>query len=173
MRAAMPLPLSSLAPVVVAVALALLLAAALHDIAFRTLPDGVSLALLLCGIALRIEAGQAREALVAFGLVLALALALWRAGWFGGGDAKLMPAATLMVPPWAVPELLLSVALLGGLLALPFLALRRQGPHRQPPRPAALPGRVLRAELWRLRRGGPLPYGAAIAAGAALALLAG
>lgn len=171
----MPLPLPFLAPMTVSLALALLLAAALHDIAFRTLPDGVSLALLLCGTALRIEAGEMRGALVALGLVLALALLLWRAGWFGGGDAKLLPAASLLVPPLAVPELLLCIALLGGLLALPFLALRRRGRQPVPPldRSATLTGRVVRAERWRLRRGGPLPYGVAIAAGTMLLLLGG
>ena len=34
-----------------------------------------------------------------------------------------------------------------------------------------LPGRVLAIEAWRLKRGGPVPYAAAIAAGAILVLL--
>lgn len=166
-------PLSWLAPVAAGLALLLLALAALHDIAFRTLPDTVSLALAGCGAVLRFVAGESAMAMAVAGLVLALALPLWRAGWFGGGDAKLMPAVALLVPPAAVPELLLTTALLGGLLALPFLALRRRGVAPWRPRPAGLPARILRAERWRLQRGGPLPYGVAIAGAAMFGMLGG
>ena len=37
--------------------------------------------------------------------------------------------------------------------------------------PPGLLRRVLRVESWRIRRGAPLPYGVAIAAGAAFALI--
>ena len=39
-----------------------------------------------------------------------------------------------------------------------------------PPRAVSLPARAWRAEIWRLRRGGPLPYGVAICGGVLLTL---
>jgi prepilin peptidase CpaA len=42
-------------------------------------------------------------------------------------------------------------------------------PAPRPGRPHSLIARIAKAEAWRLRRRGPLPYGAAIAAGALVA----
>ncbi|WP_419898753.1 prepilin peptidase [Roseomonas sp. USHLN139] len=158
----------------VCMALLLLLLVALHDLALRTIPDSASLGLLGIGLALRLGEGQAGQALALAALVALPALLLWRMGLIGGGDAKLLPAIIPLAAPDALPGLLLAIALAGGVLALPYWLARRRLAL-----PAALPGRsrtsltdrLWRAECRRLRRGGPLPYAVAIAAGALLPLL--
>ncbi|MBR0664244.1 prepilin peptidase [Roseomonas hellenica] len=153
-------------------ALALLGFAALHDLAARIIPDWVSLALLPIGFWLRIWQGGALWALVALLLVFAAAVLVWRLGALGGGDVKLLSAATPLLPPSEVPTLLVAVALAGGALALLYLLLRPLLRGREAgARPRGLLARVGRIERWRIGRGGPLPYGIAIAAGAAWAML--
>lgn len=155
-------------------ALALLAFAALHDLAARIIPDWVSLALLPIGFWLRLWNGGAIWSLLALLLVFAGAVLVWRLGALGGGDVKLLTAATPLLPPAEVPALLAAVALAGGALALLYLLLRPWLRGKAPRgRPHGLPARVLRVERWRIGRGGPLPYGIAIAAGAAWALLGG
>jgi len=85
---------------------------------------------------------------------------------------KLLAAAALLPPPAQVPDLVVGVALCGGLLALLVLALRPLVPRAAGPRPTGLFARAVRAEAWRLRRRGPLPYAVAIAGGALLTLTA-
>jgi prepilin peptidase CpaA len=155
--------------------LGLLAVAALHDVGFRTLPNLLSAALLACGVTAHLLQGDLGSAALAAGAVFALALLAWHAGGFGGGDAKLLGATAFAVPPAGVPALLLGTALAGGVLALGYLLLRPMVSRLSAPgrRPAGLPARALRAEAWRIRRRGPLPYAVAIAAGGAVALLTG
>jgi prepilin peptidase CpaA len=156
----------------VLMALALLAFAALHDLAARIIPDWVSLALLPIGFWLRIWSGGTLWALVALLLVFTAAVLVWRLGALGGGDVKLLTAATPLLPPAEVPALLMAVALTGGALALLYLLLRPLLRGRaMGERPPGLLARVRRIERWRIGRGGPLPYGIAIAAGAAWAML--
>ena len=76
-------------------------------------------------------------------LVLAVCASLFALGMLGGGDAKLLAALALWVPPAVFADLLLVMALAGGLLAAAMLAGRR----RMAGKPAGI------------------PYGIAIAAG--------
>jgi prepilin peptidase CpaA len=161
-----------------------LVAAALHDIAARTIPNGLSLAIACAGLLARALADELLPGLMAAGLVFLLGWAAWRCRVMGGGDVKLLAACALLAPPGAVPALVLAVALAGGLLALTYLGLRPLLPapilggtnlaatNLAGPSLAALPRRALRAELWRIRRGGPLPYAVAIALGTFFTLLA-
>lgn len=159
-------------------AAALLLVGAWADLARRIIPDGISGGVLLAGIGLRLADGAAAVWLwsAAAALLTFMALALvWRWGLIGGGDVKLLAASVLLVPPAAVPALLLWTSLAGGVLALVYLAAgavaRRRG-HRSGARPPrTILHRVLRIEAWRLRRHGGLPYGCAIAAGALIAFI--
>jgi prepilin peptidase CpaA len=92
----------------------------------------------------------------------------------GGGDVKLLGAVSTLVPPHAVFTLLAFIAFAGGALAVVYLLGRAVAGKRRievSRRPATLPARVLRAEAWRIRRGGPLPYACAIAAGLLITLL--
>lgn len=145
---------------------ALLLAAALHDAAARTIPNGIPVTLAAAGLVLRIQDGTVFASLTIVAAVLVVLCGLWLRGFIGGGDAKLIAAVSLVVQPAEVPIFVLSMAVAGGVLGLLYLALsciiRR-------PRPGArrgLPARILKAEAWRMHRRGPLPYAVAIAAGA-------
>ncbi len=152
-------------------ALCTLLYAALHDVALRTIPNTVSLVLAGLGIALRLLDHRPLTGLVAALLTFLLGVWLWRRGWFGGGDVKLLAACALVVPPQDLLSLLTAVSLAGGVLALAYLLLRLCAPPPPVRRPAAIAARLLRAELWRICRRGPLPYASAIAAGACFTLL--
>jgi len=159
-------------PWLTSLAAALLAAAALHDVAARTIPNRLALGVAIVGVALRLETGDLATGVAAATLVFAAGVLAWRLGALGGGDVKLLAAAALLPPPPLVPDLLVAVALCGGLLALLVLALRPLMPRAAGPRPRGLLARVLRAEAWRLRRRGPLPYAVAIAGGALLTLTA-
>lgn len=148
-----------------AAAAALLLAAALHDIAARTVPNWMAASLLPFGLALRLIDATLPGGLLAAFLVLLATYACWRRGWMGGGDVKLLAAAALLVPPASALGFLAAVAISGSILALVYLAARRLVAPPGPRRPAGLLARTLRAERWRIRRRGPLPYACAIAAG--------
>jgi prepilin peptidase CpaA len=152
-----------------AAATALLFAAA-HDVAVRTVPNLTSLVVALSGLSLNAMDGQFVSALFSGFLVFAAAWYCWRRSWIGGGDVKLLAACAFLVPPAAVPELVLSTAIAGGLLALLYLALARLPPGGAIPRSTNLVRRVWRAERRRIRRKLSLPYACAIAAGTALTL---
>jgi prepilin peptidase CpaA len=160
-------------PYLLATSCLLLLIAALHDIAARTIPDLICLALAFLGVARHLPDGRLPIALLASFLILLLAVPLWWRGLTGGGDVKLLTAVALLVPPGRVTDLLLVMALVGGALALLYLTLAPLLPEPAAARPAATTARILRIEQWRIRRRGPLPYGVAIAAGAITVLLGG
>jgi prepilin peptidase CpaA len=160
--------------VLFAAATALLFAAA-HDVAVRTVPNAVSLIVAVSGLGRNALDGQLVPALFAAAAVFAGAWYCWRRGWIGGGDVKLLSACVLLVPPVLVPELMLSTAIAGGILALFYVSLARmlpprKLPRRASPRPGSLVGRVWRAERRRICRGQSLPYSCAIAAGVLLTL---
>jgi prepilin peptidase CpaA len=150
----------------------ILILSGLHDFAFRTVPNSFCLALLVLGLMLRIFDGHIGYSLLAGGVVLGLTYGFWRLGWMGGGDVKLLTASAVFVQPLLVPTLIMGTAVSGGLLAVFYLVAGRLVPRPAPFRPHVLWRRVARCELWRLRRRGPLPYAAAIAAGGVLATFA-
>ena len=159
-----------LIPVLVAVGLVLLLGAALHDIAVRTVPNCVPAALAALGVAARVLAGDIWLGLTVAGVVFLAAALLWWRGMMGGADAKLLGAVAVLAPPGRIPELLLTIALCGGVLAIFYLIMSHlvtrpaQGPRR------TFVGRLAKAERWRLSRRGPLPYATAIAGGSMISL---
>ena len=151
--------------------------AALHDIMARTVPNQLVLAIASAGLVAQgaVLAGSAHlvdglfsagMALLAALLVFVAAALAWRRGWMGGGDVKLLGASALLMPAALVPSLLVATSLAGGVLSLIYLVARRRLARPGPGRAASLLARVLKAERWRLRRGGPLPYAVAIAGGA-------
>ncbi len=151
-------------------ALILVIGAALHDVATRTVPNWFSIGIVAAGLLLRILAGDLLYGAAFAILVFAAAATLWWFNLMGGADAKLLGATALVVSPLAIPSLIVQTALAGGVLALAYLVLswvvRRPAPGRR----RTLMGRVAKAELWRLSRRGPLPYATAIAAGSVLTL---
>jgi prepilin peptidase CpaA len=151
--------------------LALLGVAAVHDFSFRTVPNLLCAALLLCGVALRLMGADIGYGLLAGAIVFTLCTLAWRFGWLGGGDVKLLGASAVFVAPALVPALMLYTSLAGGVLAMIYLVAGRLVPAPAASRPRHLVARIARCELWRLRRRGPLPYAAAIAAGGICATL--
>ena len=96
--------------------------------------------------------------LYAAGCALAVFLCgalLFSRGLIGGGDVKLLTAATLWAGPAATPTLLVVTAVLGGLLTLVLLSSATVRAAFSWARAAAL-------------RSVPVPYGAAIAAAAVI-----
>jgi prepilin peptidase CpaA len=137
----------------------LMLIAAVEDLRRLVIPNAVVLALgvlwpLQLAAAPTISlTGSAVAALCAASVFGAGAL-LFSRGLMGGGDVKLLTAATLWAGPGLTPALLIVTAILGGLLTLALLfplALRAVFA------PAAAAGAAKRV---------PVPYGVAIAAAA-------
>lgn len=93
------------------------------------------------------------------GLVaLLLGMAVFAAGWAGGGDAKLFAAAALWFGWPDAAGFLMHTAVSGGALVLVLIALRRTLPVLGVPA-----GRI---ENTAVAQGAPVPYGIALAAGA-------
>ncbi len=156
-----------------ALAAVALLVSALHDIAVRTVPNAVVAMVALAGAGMALAENRLIASLIVSLLLLLGTGFLWRRGLLGGADAKLLSACGLVVAPQAFGALLLSVALAGGVLCIPYLPGRRvfRAPRRG--RPRGLLRRFLRCERRRLHRRGPLPYAVAIAAGTLLVMLQG
>jgi len=147
---------------------------ALSDITTMTIPNWVSLALLglffpaalLAGLPFGVVAMDVGVGVVA----LLIGMVMFALRWVGGGDAKMMAAASLWLGLEGMPQFLLWTAVAGGLFAVLLLQAREWG---QP--------YVGRAPHWvgrLLEPKGDIPYGVAICAGAlaafpASALMAG
>lgn len=160
---------------------ALLAFAALHDVGFRTVPNCVSLALLAIGVVLRLLQHDLPAGLGCGAAVFAVTYLFWRKGWMGGADVKLLGSSAVLVAPAMVPTLAIGTSLAGGVLSLIYILGSRLVPQPAVSFAGGYPGiatttsanlvrRAARCELRRLRRRGPLPYAAAIAAGGWLAI---
>ncbi len=146
----------------------LLVFAALHDIAARTIPNSASIILAVLGLAMNAMDGRIVTSVMLGSIVFAVCTACWLRGWMGGGDVKLLTAAAVFVSPALVGNLLVAISLAGGVVAVVYLLARliaRRVSLAVHASPRSFLARVLRAEHWRLLRGTPLPYGSAIAAG--------
>ncbi len=153
----------------------LLAFAAWVDIATRTIPDCVPAVLLLLGVAIRLNAGIGAVATsVGVGVLVFLVLALVHArGMLGGGDVKLMASLAVQFPPFETLSLIAAISISGGVLVLLHLGLRAlPAPTPCPPGSTRL-RRLFPIERWRVRRGGSLPYGVAIACGGVWTILSG
>lgn len=148
--------------------------AAFEDFRRFTIPN--LLPVLLCAVwpLYFAAAPSLHGALGALGCALAvfsIGAVMFARGWIGGGDVKLLSAATLWAGAAGTPELLMLTGLLGGLLALfllmPFgnqIAAATRALLRQPPlsRPPSCNERGLAV---------PVPYGVAIAGAALIVVL--
>jgi prepilin peptidase CpaA len=157
-----------------AVFTALLVAVAGTDLAARRIPNPLVLTLVIVGAYVATTVFRAPVGPVGAAAGFALGLALWTPFWLmrvlGAGDVKLAAAIGVWLGPAGVLEASVLAALAGGVLAIGVLARRR--------RLAALAGGVA---LWAasLQQGEltkplvndtneVLPYGVALAVGAAL-----
>lgn len=161
----------TVAIVVVALLPALLVAAAVSDLMSYTIPNVIPAAMLLLFIPFVLlvavsghDLGWAEIGLhlVAASLGLVVGMAMFAAGWVGGGDAKLFAAALLWLGWDALFDYTIAASIAGGALTLALLALR------QVPLPSFLVKQPWLARLSDRKAG--IPYGVALALAALLVL---
>lgn len=151
----------------------LLVYAALHDFAARTVPNWLPLSLLSLGAILRlIDHSFIPGAAICLATFFVLFI-IWMFGGMGGGDVKLWAATALLIPPTLEPELtfVFRVVVLGGILAVLYLGLCLIVSKPRASRAGGVLHRIMRVEAWRISRRAPLPYAFAIAGGAISTLL--
>jgi prepilin peptidase CpaA len=141
---------------------ALMAFAAASDLFTMTIPNALSIVLLVAFAILAAAGGLVLETVLlnvaACLVVLLLTFVLFALGWIGGGDAKLAAATALWLGFDALPEYLFLAAIAGGALTLAILVLR----HFPLPRFALGWGWLLRMH----DRTSGVPYGIALAAAA-------
>ncbi|QUD86747.1 A24 family peptidase [Phenylobacterium montanum] len=145
---------------------AVMIIAALSDATSFTIPNRLSLVLLAGFLPVTLMLGRPLGEIgldLGVGVAaLAAGMAMFAAGWIGGGDAKLFAVAALWLGWPAVASFLIVTALCGGGLAVLLLNARSSFVRS---RLAGAPGWVERL----VTPGGDVPYGIAIAAGALVA----
>lgn len=155
----------------VAILPALLVAAAIFDLASFTIPNVLPAAMFALFAAFLLATmlnghglswSETWPHLLAGGVALVASMALFAAGWVGGGDAKLFAMACLWMGWDSMFEYTLVASLLGGTLSIALLVLRK----------FPLPS-VLAAQPWLARladRDSGVPYGVALAMAALVVL---
>lgn len=135
--------------------------AAAMDVLTLTIPNRISLALIIGFFIAAPLAGMSMHTILmhagAFALILAIGIVMFSLGWLGGGDAKLMAAGSLWVGFGSLIPFFAYIAICGGALAVAMLAYRRIPVE-------VLPGREWLTRLHKTESG--IPYGLAIAGGA-------
>lgn len=132
-----------------------------YDLLTMTIPNRVSIALVVFFCVAAVAVGLPAQAVLlhlAAGLaILTAGIALFAVGGFGGGDAKLLAGAGLWIGFEHLLPFLVYVTLFGGLLAIAILYFRK------------LPLTGTMAPDWAIRlhgREAGIPYGIAIASAA-------
>jgi prepilin peptidase CpaA len=144
----------------------LLLHVAMIDIAIRLIRNEICLILALLGVAVHFASPmQLGESLIVATILLLLLTVIYRRGWIGGGDVKLLVALAIGLPLMGIIQLLTITALAGGVLALVYLMMRLLPYPKLAPAGSSLVRRVCAVERWRNLRHAQLPYGVAIACG--------
>ena len=141
----------------------LLLFAAVMDVFTMRIANGISIVLFLMFLVAALAAGLSLEQVgihLAVGMAVLVAnMVLFHFRFIGGGDAKLLAAASVWIGYGQLVPFIAYVTIFGGLLALVILGYR------------SLPAGALPLPPWAVRlhqRGEGIPYGVAIAAGALL-----
>jgi prepilin peptidase CpaA len=157
------------------VALVCLLAGTANDIMLRIIPNRLVLAVMAAGLGLRLitEPGLPWPSVAASTASLGFFGVLATLNFIGWGDAKIIAAVTLLVPPHDVVSMLFAIVIAGGILACIYLVLRRalRLQEAAPPRPADEMQRGIVAlvarETARIRTDQPMPYAVAVFGGTA------
>jgi prepilin peptidase CpaA len=165
---------SAIAATMILASAGVVLLAAWHDLVSRTVPNWMPALIAGFGIVAALVSGRL---LISTGLGVAIFIAAaicWRRGLMGGADVKLLGAIAIALPPGVVSLFVIAMSLAGAVHAVAYMMARQMvtrppavavEPARLPPRARSLLPRALRAERWRISRGGPLPYACAIAFG--------
>jgi prepilin peptidase CpaA len=161
---------------------ALLAVAVAWDLASRRIPNLVIAAIAVAGLGVRIWDQGVLAGLGGLGaavLTIVLLFGFWRRGGLGGGDVKLAGAVAIWIAPLSsLPWFYLASAVAGGLVSVVCLALSRANVRREVRvnlTLAALHREVPEAATAMRETAGrvSVPYGLAIALGAAVVLLRG
>jgi prepilin peptidase CpaA len=152
----------TLNPLILIFPLAMAFAAAM-DLFTMTIPNRVSVILIATFAIIAVSAGTTWSVvgnhLMVTGAVFVAAITMYAMGWMGGGDAKLLTAASLWLGPDLFPGYLLLVSMYGGMLAFALLYFRG----------ITLLPKWLNQQRWALRlhdSNGGIPYGVALGAAA-------
>lgn len=146
------------------------------DIAKRRIPNVVTGAAALAGIAVQLlDRGwsSALSGLAAAALTVLLLYRFWTAGGLGGGDVKMAAAVAITVGLDGMFRYALAVAAAGGVVALIMYVLSRKSVRQEVRTNLTLAALQQTLPSVEIRRPGrpSVPYGLAIAAGAAFVLL--
>lgn len=161
---------------VLAAAVVIFVIVAYQDVRTRRIPNALSLAIAALGlarVALAAEVIEAGYTLAAAAIIFAITLGLFQRGAIGGGDAKILPAAALLVGYQELLGFLFLMSLCGGVLALATLAAEGLdlsfGGFRRGPRVSS----TAQSEGGRLApKGSTVPYGVAVATAGVMTLIA-
>jgi prepilin peptidase CpaA len=161
--------------IVVALAIGILLAIAYSDVRRRRIPNTLTAAIAILGLARLILAADlvaAAYSLIASAAVFAAAFVLFWRGVFGGGDAKLMTAMALLVGSHNLFDFVVIMSVCGGGLGLAILARDRfhMGRHRTSQQLAG-PSTLHWAEPDPPPERPTVPYGVAIATAGVVMLI--
>lgn len=144
---------------------ALVIVAGLKDLTSMTIPNWISLSIVVAFPVAALVAGLSWTELglhLAIGLLaLFVGMAMFALRFLGGGDAKLMAAVCLWLGVSGSSQFLVWTAIVGGLFALSLIVARSRGQALVPLGP------VWFGTLMQPR--GDIPYGVAIAIGALIA----
>lgn len=156
--------------------LAALVLCALTDVRERIIPNEYVGVIAAGALALAMTSWPGRLWIsVVIAIVLLVVLGFFsRLRLIGGGDAKLISAVTLLTPPALVGQLLVAIAIAGGILSCVYLAARWQlrrtalAQNAPPTSGDSVFARdaVFAKECARIVAGQPMPYGVAIVCGA-------
>ena len=152
--------------------LAGLVDAAAGDARNRIIPNHLVVFVAGTGLALRVASGLTSVILSLIGAasVFVVLVFLMHRNLIGGGDAKLIAAATLLVPPDRVVPLLLNIALAGGLLSCFYIAMLFFAKHARRPATHFL-GHLFAGDSGKAKTGQPIPYALAILGGVIASML--
>jgi len=165
----------SVQTIVIAVAIGILLAIAYGDVRTRRIPNALTAAIAVLGLArlmLADDLGAAMHTLIASASVFTVAFVLFWRGAFGGGDAKLLTAMALLVGSHDLLDFLWIMSVCGGGLGLAILArdafrARRRHTSQQ----LAGPSTLHWAEPTPPSARPTVPYGVAVASAAVVILI--
>ena len=160
---------------VAAVAICILLAIAYGDVRTRRIPNALTAAIAILGLARLIIANDwaaAMYTLIASAAVFVVAFVFFWRGVFGGGDAKLLAAMALLVGSHDLLDFLLIMSVCGGGLGLATLArylfhARRRHAAQQ----SSGPSKFHWTEPTAPSGAATVPYGVAIAGAGVVMLL--
>lgn len=141
-----------------------LLSCAIWDLSLRKVPNYFSIIFLFFSFVFQEFIFFSCISLIYSSVIFFIGLVLWRHGFVGAGDVKLISSFSLLLPPHRISDFLIYMCLSGGILAF-FYVVLAQFLHvpRLSNRTMAFPIRLYRVAKWRLVRKAPFPYAVAIA----------